>query len=93
MEVCFMTFPSTVEMLKAGYVFLRSSRCRDCGATTFVYRTPKGRTAPYAHGRKGIYCHYAVCPAAKAAHEAEKAERAAARAAMGQGELFQEEPF
>jgi hypothetical protein len=77
-----VTFPATMpEMLRAGYIFLKTSQCKACGKSVHVFRTPRKRVAPFVQGRRGWYVHFAACPAAKAAHEAEKA-------ASSQGDLF-----
>jgi len=84
-------FPASMaDMLRNGYVFLKSSQCKACGKAVRLFRTPKGRVAPFSEGRRGLYVHFAACPVAKAEHEA---QREAEKAAIGQRDLFPEESF
>jgi hypothetical protein len=79
-----VTFPATMpDMLRGGYVFLRTKRCRDCGALVWMFRTPRARNGPYVKTPRGRFVsHFAVCPAAMRIRHAE------ATAGTGQGELF-----
>jgi hypothetical protein len=82
-----LIFPASMaDLLRGGYVFLKTSECKVCGKPVRLFKTPRGRVAPFSQSRRGFYVHFAACPAAKAEHAAEKA-------ATGQAELFPEDPF
>jgi hypothetical protein len=75
-------FPAAMaDMLRGGYVFLRTKECGDCGELVWLFRTPKGRKAPFVKTpRSRFVSHYAVCPALRV--------RQAEDSRAGQGELF-----
>ncbi len=77
-----MIFPATMDdMLRGGYVFLQTKKCRDCGELVYMFRTPRSRKGPFVKTPRGRFVsHFAVCPAARAWH--------AAASCTGQGELF-----
>jgi hypothetical protein len=69
------------DMLLGGYVFLKTSRCRDCDARVYWFRTPRARQGPFVKTPKGRFTsHFAVCPALRV--------RYAEASSTGQGELF-----
>jgi hypothetical protein len=75
-------FPATMaDMIRGGYVFLKTTNCRDCGELVYMFRTPRHRKGPFVQTRRGRFVsHFAVCPAVREWH---------ARASdTGQGELF-----
>ena len=78
-----MTFPATMpDMLRGGYVFLQTKRCRDCRELIWWFRTPRAHKGPYVKTPRGRFVsHFAVCPAMRI-------RRAEATAGTGQGELF-----
>ena len=44
-----------------GYIYLRASRCKGCGATMYWWLTPRHKQSP--HDPDGT-SHFATCPAA-----------------------------
>jgi hypothetical protein len=77
-----VTFPATMaDMLRGGYVFLKTTRCRDCDNPVYMFRTPRARTGPFVKTPIGRFVsHFAVCPALRI--------RRAEATSVGQGELF-----
>ena len=81
-----MIFPANyTDMIVGGYVFLQTKRCRDCDELIYMFRTPKGRKAPFVKTPRGRFVsHFAVCPAARISR--------AQAFDTGQGELFRLDP-
>lgn len=49
----------------AGYRFIHNRRCRACLKPITWYRTPKGKSMPFAYNDEGqLTPHWADCPAA-----------------------------
>jgi len=56
-------FPATyTELIEGGYVFLARKRCQVCGDDVALFRTPKGKRAPFVllHSCKYL-SHFATC--------------------------------
>jgi len=61
-----MKFPATyVELVSGGYVYLSRKRCQACGDDVILFRTPKGKRAPFVLLQSGKYLsHFATCRSA-----------------------------
>ena len=82
-----MLFPASMDdMVRGGYAFLQTKRCRDCGELIYLFRTPKRRIAPFVKTpRKRFVSHFAACPVAR--------DRDARISHPAQGELFGSDEF
>ena len=70
-----MKFPATyIELVNGGYMYLSRKRCQACGDDVVLFRTPKGKLAPFVLLQSGKYLsHFATCRyARRAQHEAAK---------------------
>lgn len=76
-----MKFPATyTELFKGGYVYLARKRCQSCGDDVALFRTPKGKRAPFVLLQSGKYLsHFATCRYARRA----VAQRAFTESARG----------
>jgi hypothetical protein len=77
-----VTFPAKMaDMIRGGYVFLRTKQCRDCGELVWMFRTPRASIGPFVKTARGRFVsHFAICQATRI--------RYAEASAAGQGELF-----
>lgn len=78
-----MIFPASMaDMVRGGYIFLQTKDCPHCGEVLRMFRTPRGRVAPFVRTPRGrLVSHFAVCKAART----QKNEEASGAV---QGELF-----
>ena len=64
-----MLFPAThADLLRGGYVFLKTTNCAACGKLIFLFRTPRPRrsVAPFVKTPKARFVsHFAVCRASR----------------------------
>jgi hypothetical protein len=69
-----MKFPATyIELVNGGYVYLSRKRCQVCGDDVVLFRTPKGKRAPFVLLQNGKYLsHFATCRSARKAKYQEK---------------------
>jgi len=79
-------FPATMaDMLRGGYVFQQTKKCRDCGNLVYMFRTPRAREGPFVKTPRGRFVsHFAVCRDARIRHKE--------ATCAGQGELFRRDP-
>ncbi len=66
-----MKFPATyIELVNGGYVYLSRKRCQSCSDDVVLFRTPKGKRAPFVLLQNGKYLsHFATCRSAKRSPE------------------------
>ena len=62
-----MKFPATyIELVNGDYVYLSRKRCQVCGDDVVLFRTPKGKRAPFVLLQSGKYLsHFATCRSAR----------------------------
>jgi hypothetical protein len=69
-----MKFPATyIELVNGGYVYLSRKRCQVCGDDVILFRTPKGKRAPFVFLQNGKYLsHFATCRSGRKVEDQEK---------------------